>query len=77
MGEAISISEAKTQLSKLIARAEQGEEVTIRRGKKPVVKIVAIPQPPPARRSALGALKGQIWIAEDFDELGPEWEPYM
>lgn len=77
MGEPVSISEAKTQLSKLIARAEQGEEVTIRRGNKPVVKLVAIPHNPPEKRSVFGALKGQIWIADDFDELGPEWDPYM
>lgn len=37
MNYPVSISEAKTQLSKLVARAEQGEEVTIRRGKTPVV----------------------------------------
>jgi prevent-host-death family protein len=45
MSEPISISEAKTQLSKLVARAERGEDVTIRRGKK-LVAIVAPPQSP-------------------------------
>ena len=33
----VTICAAKTQLSKLIARAEAGEEVIIARGKKPVV----------------------------------------
>jgi prevent-host-death family protein len=77
MSKPVSISEAKTQLSKLVARAERGEDVTIRRGNKPVVKLVAIA---PERRSSgspVGALKGQIWIAPDFDELGPEWDPYV
>jgi len=77
MSEPISISEAKTQLSKLVARAERGEEVTIRRGSKPVVRLVAIASPPSSRRSPIGALRGQIWIGEDFDELGPEWDPYV
>jgi prevent-host-death family protein len=77
MSEPISISEAKTQLSKLVARAERGEDVTIRRGKKPVVKLVAIVAPAPSPRSPVGALKGQISIADDFDELGREWEPYV
>lgn len=77
MSEPISISEAKTQLSKLVARAEGGEDVTIRRGKKPVVKLVAIVPPPSSSRSPIGALKGQISIADDFDELGPEWGPYV
>lgn len=77
MSDAISISEAKTQLSKLVARAERGEEVTIRRGDKPVAKLVAIDPPPASTRSPIGALRGQIWIADDFDELGPEWDPYV
>ena len=77
MSEPISISDAKTQLSKLVARAERGEEVTIRRGKTPVVKLVAIVPSPSSRRSPIGALRGQIRISDDVDELGPEWDPYM
>lgn len=77
MSDAISISEAKTQLSKLVARAERGEEVTIRRGDKPVAKLVGIDAPPSSPHSPIGALRGQIWIADDFDELGPEWDPYV
>lgn len=77
MSEAISISEAKTQLSKLVARAELGEEVVIRRGSTPVVKLVAIDPPASSKRSPIGALRGQIWIADDADELGPEWDPYV
>ncbi|CAN5495634.1 type II toxin-antitoxin system prevent-host-death family antitoxin [soil metagenome] len=76
MGEPISISDAKTQLSKLVARAERGEEVTIRRGNMPVAKLVAIVPPSSSRRSPIGALRGKIWISEDVDELGPEWDPY-
>lgn len=76
MSDPISISEAKTQLSKLVAQAERGEEVTIRRGDKPVVKLAAIETPPASSRSAFGALRGQIVIEDDFDQLGPEWDPY-
>jgi len=75
--EPVSISAAKTQLSKLVARAERGEEVTIRRGNTPVAKLVAIVPPPSSHRSPIGALRGQIWISDDADELGPEWDPYM
>ena len=77
MSESISISEAKTQLSKLVARAERGEEVTIRRGNKPVARLVAIDPRPASLRSPVGALKGQIWIGDEADELGPEWDPYV
>jgi len=76
MSDPVSISEAKTQLSKLVAAAERGEDVTIRRGAKPVVRLVPIDTPPTSSRSAVGALRGQIWISEEFDELGPEWGPY-
>jgi len=60
VGEAITISDAKTQLSKLVARAERGEEVTIRRGNTPVAKLVAIVAAPSSRRSPIGVLRGKI-----------------
>ena len=37
-----TVHAAKTNLSKLIARAEAGEEVIIPRGKEPVAKLVPI-----------------------------------
>ncbi len=76
MGQPVSISEAKTQLSRLVAAAERGEEVTIRRGARPVVRLVPIDAPDTPRRKVVGALAGQIVIADDFDELGPEWDDY-
>jgi prevent-host-death family protein len=77
MDDPVSISEAKTQLSKLVARAERGEEVTIRRGATPVVKLVAIAREAPSAHSAIGRLKGKIWISDDFDQLESEWDPYV
>ena len=38
----IGLFEAKTHLSELVARAEQGEEVIITRHNKPVAKIVPV-----------------------------------
>lgn len=76
MTEPVSISEAKTQLSRLVAAAERGEDVTIRRGSRPVVRLVPIDAPDRPRRKIVGALAGQIVIADDFDELGPEWDEY-
>ncbi len=40
--ETITIHKAKTELSRLIERACRGEEIVIARGKKPVVRLVAI-----------------------------------
>jgi prevent-host-death family protein len=73
---AYSIHEAKTQFSKLIARAEAGEEIVIRRGPKAVAKLV--PLPAERRDRGFGSMKGRIWIADDFDEfIPPEFDEYL
>lgn len=73
----ITIHKAKTQLSKLIEEACQGEEIVIARGSEPVVRLVAIQSPKGDRKP--GALKGKIQIGPRFFEpLPPEelnqWE---
>ncbi len=60
----VTIHEAKTQLSRLIARAEQGEEIVIARGKEPVVRLT--PVKTAKRRPAFGALKGQLTVPDSF-----------
>jgi prevent-host-death family protein len=52
--ETITIHKAKTQLSRLIEKACQGEEIVIARGKKPVVKLVPIEPVPKKRTLGLG-----------------------
>lgn len=76
----ITIHKAKTELSKLIARAEAGEEIVIARNDKPVVRLVAVdPQPLREKRKpgALPQLKG-IPDSIFFDPLPEEelrlWE---
>jgi len=76
MNEPISIHVAKTHLSRLIARAEAGEEIVIARGRNPVAKLVPI-APKPKR--IFGALKGKLSVGSEFFEpLPPEelntWE---
>jgi len=67
MTRTFSIGEAKTQLSKLVALAESGEEVELRRDKVPVARLVPIVRGTTAREP--GALAGQIEMADDFDSL--------
>jgi antitoxin (DNA-binding transcriptional repressor) of toxin-antitoxin stability system len=67
-----SIGEAKTQLSKLVHQAEEGEEVVVRRGQKPVARIVAITEDEPVVRRKPGAMRGRIKMREDFDEWPPD-----
>jgi antitoxin (DNA-binding transcriptional repressor) of toxin-antitoxin stability system len=72
VSEIVTVTEAKTQLSRLIERAGAGEEIVIRRGRKPVAKLTRYDEPP-ARRQ-MGDLKGQIWMRDDFDEPDEEIE---
>jgi prevent-host-death family protein len=60
----VTIHKAKTQLSKLIARAEAGEEIIIARGKEPVVRLE--PLAGGKRRPRFGALKGKLNIPDSF-----------
>lgn len=67
----VNISEAKAQLSKLVARAEQGERVLIGRAGRPVAVLVPYAETPDRRQ--LGAWRDEdIWIADDFDSPLPD-----
>jgi len=72
----VNIHAAKTNLSKLIERAEAGEEVIIARNGKPAVRLTRVDKPArlPAREKGawLGSLKGQIWMAPDMDAVDAE-----
>jgi prevent-host-death family protein len=66
----VNIFEAKTKLSKLIEMVERGEDVIIARAGKPVARLTGLK--PEKRKIRFGALKGKIWIADDFDDPLPE-----
>jgi prevent-host-death family protein len=62
----VNVHHAKTNLSKLIAAAESGEEVIIARNGKPAVKLILVA--PPVRKSRKhmrGSGIGKIWMAPD------------
>jgi len=65
--EIANIHEAKSQLSKLVDRALEGEEVIIARAGKPMVRLVPVRQDDAPREG--GQWKGRVRIAEDFDAL--------
>ena len=67
-----SIHAAKTNLSKLVERATAGEEVVISRGKTPVVRLVPLNAPEPARR--FGAMRGRARTTKAFFEPLPSDE---
>lgn len=69
----VNIHHAKTNLSKLIAAAESGEEVIIARNGKPAVKIVRVaPAATKSRKQMLGSGIGRISIAEDTFSPGTD-----
>jgi antitoxin (DNA-binding transcriptional repressor) of toxin-antitoxin stability system len=61
------IGEAKTQLSRLVHMAEEGEEVVLRRGHKPVARLVAIEANTAVTRNP-GRMRGRVRVAADFKE---------
>jgi prevent-host-death family protein len=66
----VNIHEAKTQLSKLIARVEAGEEIVIARDGSPVARLVAVRKPTMKRVS--GRDRGLFSVPEDFNAPLPE-----
>lgn len=62
-----NISQAKAELSALVAEVERGKEVILARAGKPVARIV--PFAGSSRPRKPGSMKGKIWIAPDFDIL--------
>lgn len=61
----VNVHEAKTQLSRLLARVGEGEEIIIARAGEPVAKLVPFARP--ARKRLSGTEKGRIAIEDDFD----------
>ena len=66
----INIHEAKTHLSQLVEDAARGDEIIIAKAGKPMARLVAVDNDSTPRPR--GLLKGQIWIADDFDTPLPE-----
>lgn len=66
----VNIYAAKTQLSRLIDRAAAGDEVVITRHGRPVARLVAVEAEQAPRK--LGALRGKVRVADDFDAPLPE-----
>jgi prevent-host-death family protein len=68
----VTIHQAKTNLSKLIERASQGEEIIIARGSNPVAKLVPVGAVKGKRQP--GSMKGKLEIGPEFFEPLPEDE---
>ena len=65
-----NVHEAKTQLSKLLERVAEGEDIVIAKAGVPVARLVPIARADEAR--VLGTEKGRLIVAEDFDAPLPK-----
>ena len=70
--QTINIHEAKTQLSKLVEQAAQGESFIIAKAGKPLVRVTALDAPTGEQKRRLGFMAGQIAVPEDFDRMGSD-----
>jgi prevent-host-death family protein len=66
----VNIQEAKTQLSRLVDRAADGEEIVVARNGRPVARLVAL-QPAEAPRRG-GWARDEITIGPAFDDPLPD-----
>ena len=66
----INIHQAKTQLSRLVDQAANGEAFVIAKAGKPMVKVVALQGDERPGMARLGFMQGEFSVPDDFDQLG-------
>ncbi len=69
--ETVNIHQAKTNLSRLLSRVEQGEEIVISNRGIPIAKLVPF-RTSLDRRSSLGQDRGMFTVPDDFNAPLPE-----
>ncbi len=62
----VNIHEAKTHLSRLLARVANGEEIIIAKAGRPIARLLPYDEPHPTKR-VLGRDAGLFEIPDDFD----------
>lgn len=62
----VGVHEAKTHLSRLLRDVEQGDEVVLERGGRPVARIIGAAELT-APADSYGMFAGQFQVGDDFD----------
>jgi prevent-host-death family protein len=65
----VNIHEAKTNLSRLVEKAANGEPFIIAKAGKPMVRVTAIDAPPPHKQRRIGFGSGLSKVPDDFDTM--------
>ncbi len=68
--EKVNVHDAKTHFSRLLDRAQEGEEFVIAKAGRPVARLGPLAQP--AKKRRLGLLDGKFRIPDDFNAPLPE-----
>ncbi len=68
--DTVNLYEAKTNLSQLVERAAQGEEIVIAKAGRPLAKLVPLTKRTASR--PLGLLANEVQIGADFDDPLPD-----
>lgn len=66
----VNIHDAKTQLSRLVEQAAQGEAFIIAKAGKPKVKVVPLDDAEMLTTQRLGFMAGEFSVPDDFDSMG-------
>lgn len=70
--ETVNTHQAKTHLSRLLARAANGESFIIAKSGKPVAKIIPYEETPIRKKRRIGFMSGQVKVPADFDTMAAE-----
>ncbi len=68
----VGVREFRDNLSTYIAQAKAGEPITIMSRGKPVAELRAPEAKPMRPKPAFGSMKGEIWMADDWDQWDEE-----
>jgi prevent-host-death family protein len=70
----VNMHEAKSQLSRLVCKVQEGEEILIAKAGKPVARLTRVELKTDPRR--FGTAKGKVRIGKDFDAPVPGFEEF-
>jgi prevent-host-death family protein len=74
MALTVNMHEAKSQLSRLVSKVQEGEEILIAKAGKPVARLTRIDLRAEPRR--FGTAKGKVRIGKEFDSPVPGFEEF-
>lgn len=72
--QAVTLDEAKTRLVDLVEAAINGETVVITKDGQQIQLVPVLQQ---SQHPQFGSARGQIWMADDFDDSLPDFDEYM